>query len=113
MSNNDLQEREYILSLLDSYKNLLTEKQRNIILAHYEYDLSFSEISENEQISRAAVGDTINKALAKLEEYEQALGLVKLKKHIDNTLDENKQNCTDLQKLAVYEKLLEEIKDGI
>ena len=55
------------------YGNLLTEKQHQILDDYYNIDLSISEIAENNQITRQAVKDMINKGKNKLLEYEEKL----------------------------------------
>jgi len=68
--------------LFDTYGNLLTEKQREIIELYYHYDLSLGEISEQLHISRQGVYDSIKKSQQLLRDYEQRLGfLAKLNRH--------------------------------
>ncbi|HHY78636.1 MAG TPA: YlxM family DNA-binding protein [Clostridiales bacterium] len=62
--------------LFDFYGQLLTDKQRNIVEMYYGHDLSLSEISEQIGISRQGVYDTLKRAEATLEEYEDRLKLV-------------------------------------
>ncbi len=65
-----------ICMLLDFYGQLLTEKSREITDLHYNEDMSLSEISQNCQITRQAVHDTIKRTVATLKEYETKLQLV-------------------------------------
>lgn len=65
-----------ICMLIDFYGQLLTEKSREITDLHFNEDMSLSEISENCQITRQAVHDTIKRTVATLKEYEQKLQLV-------------------------------------
>ena len=46
--------------LLDVYGALLTERQRQFMLMHFEQDLSFSEIAREFRISRQAVHKTVS-----------------------------------------------------
>lgn len=89
MSEDILAKREEAIELFDEYKNLLTDTQRNIFLDYYMYDLSLSEIAENNNISRAAASDSIHKSLAKLFEYEEKLQEVSFKKKVKEALDKN------------------------
>ncbi|GFR36510.1 YlxM family DNA-binding protein [Thermobrachium celere] len=66
----------YIVLLLDFYRNLLTEKQRDIMSRHYEEDMSLAEIAEEYGISRQAVHDIIKRSEKILIDYENELGLV-------------------------------------
>lgn len=62
--------------LLDFYGGLLTDKQRQVLGAYFEDDLSLGEIAEEMQVSRAAVHDLVKRSLASLEDLETGLGLV-------------------------------------
>lgn len=66
----------YIILLLDFYRNLLTEKQRDIMSRHFEEDMSLAEIAEEYNISRQAVHDIIKRSEKALYDYENELGLV-------------------------------------
>ncbi len=61
---------------LDWYESLLTEKQADICSQYYREDLSLSEISENYDISRAAVQDTLKRSEKLLFHYEEKLQLI-------------------------------------
>jgi len=58
------------------YGNLLTEKQQEILKLYCIHDLSLGEISENLNISRQAVYDTLKRAENTLEDYEEKLNLL-------------------------------------
>ncbi len=64
------------------YGKLLTEKQYEILNDYYNNDFSLSEIAENNNITRQAVKDVINKSNSKLEEYEEKLSF--MRKLIEN-----------------------------
>lgn len=59
------------------YKNLLTEKQSIILEYYFGEDLSLGEISEEMNVSRQAVHDTIKRCKSILIDYEEKLGLYK------------------------------------
>jgi len=67
----------YVASLYDFYGPLLTEKQRQCISMHYLEDMSLTEIGAEFGISRQAVHDILRRAEQILEDYENALHLVK------------------------------------
>ncbi|MBE5753810.1 MAG: hypothetical protein E7340_00550 [Clostridiales bacterium] len=83
---------EYI-ELFEIYKELLTEKQRELFSSHYLFDLSLSEIAEQEGGSRQSVYNAVKKVKSKLDEYEKVLSLREknklLKEVINTTNDEN------------------------
>lgn len=62
--------------LFEQYKDLLTEKQREIVTLYYEEDYSLGEISENLNVSRQGVYDTLKRSEKILREYEDKLHLV-------------------------------------
>ncbi|MBQ2945322.1 MAG: DNA-binding protein [Clostridia bacterium] len=62
--------------LLDFYGELLTEKQRDTMLAYYEDDMSLGEIALQNQITRQGVRDSIKRGEEQLRNYEERLGLV-------------------------------------
>ncbi len=61
--------------LLDTYGDLLTEKQRIITGHYYDDDLSLAEIAENEGVTRQAVRDVIHRTELQLAAFEERLGL--------------------------------------
>ena len=72
-----MKKTEQMNEYLDWYGELLTEKQQDICDLYFKEDLSLSEISENYDISRAAVLDTIKRSQKILEDYEKKLQLIK------------------------------------
>lgn len=62
---------------LDLYGSLLTDKQRRDVELYLEEDYSLSEISEIVGATRQAVHDSINRAMQKLMDLEEKLGLYK------------------------------------
>ena len=83
----DLLKTSRIIDLFEIYGDLLAEKQKNYIKSYYLYDLSLSEIAEENGISRASVLDTLNQANKKLEEYENALHLLVKREKIKEILN--------------------------
>lgn len=63
--------------LNDFYGTMLTENQQEVLDSYLNYNLPLVEISENLNITRQAVLDTIKKASKKLEEFESKLGMLK------------------------------------
>ncbi len=71
----DIHQFLYTNELFAHYGSLLTHKQQEVMKLYYHYNLSLQEIADNLSISRAAVSDTLKKATAHLQRYEQHLGV--------------------------------------
>ena len=77
-----MKEREYLIDLYIIYKNLLTDNQKKIFEEYYFEDLSLSEISENENISKSYAGKVIKMINKKLNMYEIKLNIYKKNKTV-------------------------------
>ena len=96
-------EKNIEISILSQiYKNMLTEKQFEILDEYYNSDFSLSEIAENNNITRQAVRDNIKSGETKLYDLEEKLGLMeKTKKqeeiinNINSKLDNIKTEDTE------------------
>ncbi len=80
MKIDDVKKKVEIIELYDEYSLLLTDKQRRYFELYYFDDLSLSEISEIEKISRNAAYDQINRTVKKLADIDSKLHNVKYKK---------------------------------
>ena len=87
MKDEIIVRREEVIELFDSYGELLTKTQQDLFKEYYLYDLSLSEIAEDRGISRSAVNDTLKKAIAKLEELESKVKLIKIKKSLQKSIE--------------------------
>lgn len=83
--------------LFDIYKDILTEKQKNILSLYIEHDLSLGEISKEIEISRQGVYDSIKKSEQLLFDLEDKIGYLSREeflqdkvRDIQKILDENK-----------------------
>ena len=74
--------------LFDFYGDLLTEHQQKIYSAVVSDDLSLSELSEEEGISRQGIHDLIKRCDKLLEGYEEKLGLVAKFRRIKGKISE-------------------------
>lgn len=92
------------------YGALLTDRQNEMLVMHYDEDLSFGEIAEICGVSRQAVLDGINKGERHLAEFEKKLRLADKDERIRSLLQEVSQNCDGkmLEVVARIESILEE-----
>ena len=91
-----MENREYLSSLFDIYKDLLTSTEQETFISYYIEDLSLSEIAENRGISKSSVGKTLSQAEEKLKEYESIIGKDQIKKELESILEE--RDITNLKK---------------
>jgi hypothetical protein len=78
-----MEKQVYLEELYDLYKELFTDKQKSYFEDYYFANLSYGEISENYQVSRAAVCKQIKLIEEKLLEYEEKLKLYEKEKIIN------------------------------
>ena len=83
-----MNELNYLTSLYDYYKDLLTNKQRDYFEEYYFENLLMDQIAENNGVSKNAVGKSLIEVKEKLEEYEKSLNLYYNKNKILSILDE-------------------------
>lgn len=81
----ELEKTKRINDLIDLYGTLLTDNQLNILELYYMEDLSLKEISEELNVSRNAIFDSLKRSLNILENYESKLNLLE-KDSIKNEL---------------------------
>ncbi|ASZ08994.1 DNA-binding protein [Mesoplasma chauliocola] len=108
MSKNNLEKTLELSSLFYLYHNLLTQKQVEYFELYFEEDLSFQEIADQLEISKAAAHDAINKIIKSLNDLEEKLGLNKKKEVINKVLDSYKESSN---KEVI--KLVNEMKEVI
>ena len=90
--------------LFDLYGNLLNDREREIFTLFYEEDLSLQEIADEREVSKSAIGKTIQIVEEKLDEYEFKLHFLEKISKVENILE--KINNKDIQ-----EKIIEILKD--
>lgn len=96
-----MENRDYLNSLFDIYKDLLTKTEQETFINYYMEDLSLSEIADNKGISKSSVGKTLKQAENKLREYEKLLANLNLQKEISKALKE--ENEIDTLKKRITE----------
>ena len=93
----ELDEFLEVSTLLDYYRNLLSDKQK-------EY-LSLSEIAKNNGVSRQAVYDNIKRGIKQLREYEEKLGFHERERRVYNELLSLKEDFKKERLDEIIEKL--------
>lgn len=105
-----------IVMLYDLYGTLLTENQKNVIELYYYEDLSLGEISENLQISRQAVRDSLKRAENILYNLEEKLSLINKTSHFKEIIKNVNRNidlAIQSENQAEKNKLLFNIKNEL
>ena len=77
--------------LYDVYGSLLTKRQQEILQLYCQEDLSYSEISEELNISRSAVLDAVHKSIHQLEKYESVVQYVSKRKQLMELTEKDKE----------------------
>lgn len=104
-----MEEKIKISILCQIYGKLLTEKQLEFLEDYYNNDLSLSEIAENNQITRQAVNDVINKAKNKLIEIEEKLLFMEKTLNQENVIEEVIEKIEKLENKTVKKDQIEQI----
>jgi len=76
----------YYGMLFDIYKDLLTEKTKDIFSLYYEENLTLQEIADIRCVSKSYVGSTIKGTQKKLDSLEETLKVYEFKKKIADIL---------------------------
>lgn len=79
----------YLINLYDCYKNLLTKKQQEYFEDYYFNNLSLTEISENESVSRNAIHKQLKEVCLKLNDFEDKLKVNEKYEKILKLVDDN------------------------
>lgn len=106
---------QYASMLYDFYGALLKESQLEVMTMYHEDNLSLSEIAEELGMTRQAVHYTLKKAEAKLEEYDNKLGLVanyqENQKRAEQLISKIKDLGIDEAELEPIVKMIEELAE--
>lgn len=105
-----MEEKIKISILCQIYGKLLTEKQYQILDDYYNNDLSLSEIAENNNITRQAVNDVINKGKNKLIEIEEKLLLMEKILDQEKVIENIIKNLEEYENKTLKKSQIEKIK---
>ena len=116
-----MKEREYLEGLYDTYKNLLTDREREYFENYFYEDYNLQEIADNYEVSKSYVGKYVNGIESKLKKFEEALGVfdkfnkikaitkymddVATRIKIEEIIEKSKQEVKDITKKAGEEAL--------
>ncbi len=81
-----MEERDYLITLFEYYKSLLTNKQKEYFIDYYYDNLTMEEIAINDNISKNAVSKQIKIIKDKLNFYEENLKLYNNSLNIKNII---------------------------
>ena len=106
---------QYASMLYDFYGALLSENQHEVMTMYHEDNLSLSEIADELGMTRQAVHYTLKKAAAKLEEYDNKLGLVESyrinQERAEKAISALDELGVDEDKLEPIIKMIEELAE--
>ena len=98
-----MKEREYIINLYETYKNLLTQRERDYFENYYFEDYNLQEIADNNEVSKSYVGKFVNSIEEKLNHYEEVLKLYEKMSKIRNII----KYMDDIQTRIKIEEILD------
>ena len=113
-----IEDRLELSLLYDFYGALLKDSQQRMFEASVLEDYNFSEIAQDEGITRQGAYDTVKRATKQLEMYEEKLGLVERfreqKKMVEKLRDklEGMEISTSNGEWKEVFRLLEEMLEG-
>ena len=81
-----MKEREYLLTLYEIYKNILSDKEKSYFEYYYFEDYSMQEIADNNDVSKAYVGKYIKSIENKLIHFEEELSINEKNNKIRNII---------------------------
>ena len=95
--------------LFNLYGALLSSAQQEILKDYFFADLSISEISENRNISRAAVEDALSKGMNKLDSIEESLKMCEKNTRIAEKAVELRGMIKDADQLRILDEIMGEL----
>ena len=106
----ELEKNIRVNKLFDTYGELLTSHQKEVLVLYYQMDLSLSEISEQLEISRNGVYDAIKKSVSILEKYETKLSLLEKEEKLTLYFEKLKKRVSK-DDLALVEEIESKVKE--
>lgn len=85
--------------LLDVYGDLLTQRKKEILELYFQEDLSYTEISEELSISRAAAQDSVQKSIKQLQKYESVIQYISKKKQVLSLVEKDNKLQSQIEEI--------------
>ena len=95
MPKIELENFVYYGKLFEVYGNLLSHDRQEIMNLYFNCNMTLVEIADEKKVSRQAILDAIKKSCKKLDEFENALNLIKDKEKINSALIEILKLCEE------------------
>ncbi len=108
-----LEKKSYYACLFLIYGALLTKNIYHRMECYYLSDYSITEISENDNVSRNAVFESLEQGTKKLDEYEMTLKLYSKKREMLTMIDKVIKSESIDEKNQLLEILKGDIENGI
>ncbi len=108
-----LEKKSYYACLLLIYGALLTKNIYHRMECYYLSDYSITEISENDNVSRNAVFESLEQGTKKLDEYEMTLKLYSKKREMLTMIEKVIKSESIDEKNQLLEILKGDIENGI
>ena len=99
--------------LFDIYGGLLTDKKKRVMEMYHEVYMSLSEISEELEVSRAAVHDSLRSAERLLCSYEDKLGILADYLRKEKLADELRTYISEARDLLAKDMVERKSKDEL
>lgn len=99
-----MKNREYIESLYEIYKGLLTQREQDYFENYYFEDYNLQEIADNYEVSKSYVGKFINGIEEKLNNYEEVLKIYDKTTKIKNVIKYTEDIETKIKIEEIIEK---------
>ena len=91
--------------LLEVYRNVLTERQADVVDLYYNQNLSLSEIAEDLKVTRQAVRKSIIEAEKNLVTFEEKLNIFEKQTKRQEIIDEILKTVKDKKVVKLIEEL--------
>lgn len=103
-----IKDRIEIAVLVKYYGNILTDKQKQVIDMYVDNNLSLQEVADELKITRQAVKNNLDVAVATLKKHEELLGFIARDKRIKQKIEKISSKALNEETLNYIINLIEE-----